>query len=101
MTDNTEKNTDPVIAVLAITGSSILQTLHSYQNFSQTEHTENAKEFALHHTSCKAALAHLEALLKLQTLCRTQTAQNSKNPSQDIEKLLQQTRQVLSAHDLQ
>ena len=43
----------------------IIQALQSYRNFSGGIATEEAKEFSAHHAACKAALAHIELLLKL------------------------------------
>lgn len=40
--------------------------LKSYRNFyGQTGGFEDAKEFSAHHTACKAAIAHIELLIKL------------------------------------
>ena len=39
--------------------------LDQYRAFAETEPPEDAKGFAAHQSACKAALAHVEALLKL------------------------------------
>jgi len=48
--------------------SHAIQTaLDSYQNFNEggEQDSEHANNFKNHHAACKAALAHIEALLKL------------------------------------
>jgi len=40
--------------------------LDQYRAFAETEPPEDAKGFAAHQSACKAALAHVEALLKLR-----------------------------------
>jgi len=45
--------------------SAIDYALQSYRQFYDGDHFENAKEFSAHHTACKAAIAHIELLLKL------------------------------------
>jgi len=39
--------------------------LVSYRQFYDQSTFENAKDFAAHHAACKAAIAHVELLLKL------------------------------------
>jgi len=39
--------------------------IQSYRSFYSTNSTEGAKDFGAHHTACKAAIAHIELLLKL------------------------------------
>lgn len=41
------------------------QALESYRNFYKKTDFEDAKDFASHHSACKAAIAHVELLLKL------------------------------------
>ena len=43
----------------------IQSAIKSYEQFAACDSTEDAKTFAAHHSACKAAIAHIEALLKL------------------------------------
>ena len=45
--------------------SSFDRTLQSYLEFALEAPPQDAKGFAAHHAACKAALSHLELLLKL------------------------------------
>lgn len=44
--------------------------LQSYRRFYGTTDFETAKDFSAHHTACKAAIAHIELLLKLAAWAR-------------------------------
>lgn len=64
MTQTIETTTRRQIA--AFLPDAILRALTSYYAFSQNGGTEQeCKEFAANHTACKAAIAHVELLLKL------------------------------------
>lgn len=39
--------------------------LASYQDFSEKEDVDDAKDFKAHHDACKVAIAHIELLIKL------------------------------------
>lgn len=39
--------------------------IQSYQSFFAQDHSESAKSFSAHHSACKAAIAHLQLLIKL------------------------------------
>lgn len=43
----------------------IAKALTSYHKFMDTPHESEAKSFSAHHGACKAAIAHIELLLKL------------------------------------
>ena len=43
----------------------INETLDRYSDFYNSENPSDAKEFSAHHSACKSALAHIEALLKI------------------------------------
>jgi hypothetical protein len=43
----------------------IAKALTSYHTFMATPHESEAKAFSAHHGACKAAIAHIELLLKL------------------------------------
>lgn len=63
MTEFLDKKTKKQIAHFL--PQAIVQALHSYRKFSGNIATDEAKEFSAHHSACKAALAHIELLLKL------------------------------------
>lgn len=46
-------------------GSAIDRALQSYARFSACDIPDDAKGFAAHHAACKAAVAHIDALLRL------------------------------------
>lgn len=46
-------------------GSAIHRALESYARFSAQDVPDDAKGFAAHHTACKAAVAHVDYLLRL------------------------------------
>lgn len=70
--------------------------LRTYQDFMAQVTADNAKDFTAHHTACKAALAHIEALLKLHQLCAPTQSKNNNDVSEKLEPLLQQARNILS-----
>lgn len=39
--------------------------VQSYRNFSSESNEKQSKDFSAYHTACKAAIAHIELLLKL------------------------------------
>jgi hypothetical protein len=43
----------------------IEKAIASYREFYNQDTPDTAKEFSAHHTACKAAIAHIELLLKL------------------------------------
>jgi len=43
----------------------INETLDRYSEFYNSENPSEAKDFSAHHSACKSALAHIEALLKI------------------------------------
>lgn len=65
MTQEIEQETRVQIA--GFLPEAISKTLKSYEDFinDNGETSENSKEFSAHHTACKAAISHLELLLKL------------------------------------
>ncbi len=43
----------------------IARALTSYQQFSEQDASDKAREFTAHHNACKVAIAHIELLIKL------------------------------------
>lgn len=46
----------------------IRKTLQSYEEFIELSKSENSKDFSNYHSACKAAISHLEMLIKLAQL---------------------------------
>lgn len=59
--------------------SAILKTLNSYDDFTANKEHAKPKDFADHHSACKAALAHLELLLKLAQWAEVPDDSNQEN----------------------
>lgn len=74
--------------------AAVTRAVGHYTHFSQRIPPDNAKEVAGFHTACKAALAHITALLKLEKLCG-KDAPAPKDAPDDIDTLLQETRRIL------
>lgn len=52
-------------SLLAFLPDAITRVVESYTSFSHQSMPLDAKEFAAHHSACKAALMHLDALFKI------------------------------------
>lgn len=66
----------------------------SYYHFVQKGNAADAKDFAAYHTACKAAVAHIAALVKLRgSWAKSTPASQSQND--ELEDLLRQTRLIL------
>ncbi len=63
MKDKIEEHTRRQIE--AFLPDAIYRALISYQQFSEQEAPDEAKEFTAHHNACKVAIAHIELLIKL------------------------------------
>lgn len=73
------------------------RVLDDYQSFSFAAPVDGAKDFSAHHTACKAALAHLTALVRLQRLLQKDSSGTSaSNKQNELDLLLQQARLVLA-----
>lgn len=58
--------------VAAQVDQAIERAIASYHAFAKDEpHSTDPKEFAAHHAACKAALAHLDLLLKIARITET------------------------------
>lgn len=71
--------------------AAVARAVDLYTDFSSRTVPDAAKEVTGFHTACKAAIAHITALIKLEKLCGSEL----KPISENIEDLLRQTRQVL------
>lgn len=103
---NTDHSTavTPHQRMMAVLELSVQLTLGHYHDFIQRTDFDTAKDFGAHQSACKSALSHLEALMKLQQLCRNQTEphdnqSHKENTSHQLEQILIKTRQILSTHD--
>lgn len=52
-------------ALRLILPQAVARVVESYEAFSSMNMPYEAKEFAAHHAACKAALAHLDSLMKM------------------------------------
>ncbi|HPF78329.1 MAG TPA: hypothetical protein PLF01_03455 [Alphaproteobacteria bacterium] len=75
--EHIDPNTRGQIAVFL--PSAILKTLNSYDDFTANKEPVSSKDFAAHHSACKAALAHLELLLKLAQWAEIPEDSNKEN----------------------
>ena len=86
--------------VIQFLPKAIERVVQTYYEFTNQELSFEAKEFSQHHTACKAAVAHLEGLLKI---LKTQTnlsdqiteAQNSDLSDFNLTELIEQAKQDL------
>jgi hypothetical protein len=80
--------------------SLIQDALTSYDNFSAGAPPEDAKSFLAYQTACRAAVAHLEMLLKLAAFADA-PGQGWLNDDEDreIEQLLETARSAVQSYD--
>lgn len=94
MSDKIDIQTRQQVAVflpLAIT-----KTLKSYDDFMAVKITEKAKDFLTHHNACKAAISHLELLLKLAEWAHIPDIENQEN--QYLSDLMAVAKQRIKIH---
>jgi hypothetical protein len=83
--------------VAAQVDQAIERAIASYQAFAKEQpHGTDAKEFAAHHAACKAALAHLDLLLKIARITET-PAPGAGDPHDDRLALVAQAREAVGA----
>lgn len=61
----------------------------SYQSFYDTALYDDAKSFSAHHSACKAAIAHLQLLIKLADWVEADTPEDDLELFQSAKKLAQ------------
>ena len=59
---------DPTAAVAGLFPSAVDAAVTAYRDFAATDPGADARGFAQHQSACKAALSHIEGLLKLARL---------------------------------
>lgn len=74
----------------------LYKTMSSYQNFLDDSESETPAEFKNRHTACKAALSHIEMLLKLSIMVDDDEDNADINA---MEKLLENAQKELEGHD--
>lgn len=85
--DQIEEQTRQQIAAFLPDAISI--ALKSYRNFYDVEEVfETAKDFAAHHSACKAAIAHIELLIKLAKWADLPNNNNTSTADQELALLL-------------
>jgi len=78
----------------------IERAIASYHAFARDEpHSTDPKEFAAHHAACKAALAHLDLLLKIARITETPAPGNGETPDDRLALRAQARTAVGSATD--
>ncbi len=70
----------------------IAEVIADYEEFASLETPEDAKGFAAHHAACKAAIAHVELLLKL---AKWSEGENFTQNGEDAEALIAKARSAL------
>jgi len=68
-----QAKSEQTVAITEQMDDFLVRAVETYRQFSDTAPPSDAKEFAAYQAACKAALAHLEALLKLVRLVTTST----------------------------
>ncbi len=68
----------------------------SYNSFAKTAPPEDAKGFAAHHSACKAALAHLDQLIKLAHWVEEDSSSQHPNQANEVERLIEKAKQAVS-----
>jgi hypothetical protein len=72
-----------LIAPLSRVAPAVVKNLvAAYADFSHMVDAADAKAFAAHHTACKAALGHLETLMKVVKMAEEPVEKRSKNQAQ-------------------
>lgn len=77
----------------------IAAAVDSYGRFAAAEAPEDAKGFAAHHAACRAALAHMDLLVKLARWA--EAGQDDAPPAEDdsLDRLLAEARSALDDMD--
>ena len=75
----------------------IQKTLESYHRFTSSNIEETVKEFSAYHTACKAAIAHLDLLLKLARWAEGH--ENDQNSTADLENLIHSAKADLLSYE--
>jgi len=75
----------------------ILRAIRRYQRFAKIEPPGEARDFAAHCNACKAAIAHLEQLIRFsRTLASDGPGTPPGQPDDDIERLIAEAEASLS-----
>ncbi|MBR7158349.1 MAG: hypothetical protein IKD08_01540 [Alphaproteobacteria bacterium] len=74
----------------------IAGVIADYEEFASLQTPEDAKGFAAHHAACKAAIAHVELLLKL---AKWSEEENSGESGEDLSALIAKARAALDTMD--
>jgi len=71
------------------------KALTGYRRFAAEPPPKDAKGFATHHAACRAALAHMELLLRLARWAEA-NGNSDESSGEDIAKLILEAREALS-----
>lgn len=61
----------------------IAEAIASYNEFTMMDVPEDAKSFSAHHSACKSAMAHIDALLKLARWSEEEFLKDDKSREKD------------------
>jgi hypothetical protein len=85
--------------MLQTLSAALARVTGAYDEFCSRLSPDNAKDFIAHHNACKAALAHLGAIIKLHNLWQKNERNSNTDNNGELESLLRQARSVLLATD--
>lgn len=84
--------------VLEFLPNAINRVIQTYNDFVIQETNLQAKEFSSHHTACKAAISHLESLLKVLKNTSLDISEIEETHQTDISLLIQKAKQDLKLY---
>lgn len=73
----------------------VTRALQSYDDFTSQPPAGDAKSFSAHHSACRAAVVHIETLLKLAKWTDEEAASSTPLPNAEIMELLAAARTEL------
>ncbi len=84
--------------IAALLPHAMHQAIASYERFalSEAREPEDTKEFAAHHAACKAALQHLETLVKLARWASADRAGARAAEEADLGEVVEEARRALA-----
>ena len=86
------------LKIAAVMERALDTALDSYEAFLAQEVDPEPKAFGAHHTACKAAIIHIELLLKMIRSIEAETPQTTQSNHTDIETLLSKAKAELAQH---
>ncbi len=81
--------------VLAMLPGLMGKAMTSYRRFAAAQQPKDPKGFATHHAACRAALAHMELLIRLARWAETNEVGNEES-NEDVTKLIAEARAAMA-----